>query len=75
MIQTQTCHQPKVSPPLNKARQALGGEELLLCPVAQSKNNSGKPAVISAIKYGIKMSKKSEAEIKKTYFSKLGSDE
>ena len=30
---------------------------------------------LKTIKYGIKMSKKSEAEIKKTYFSKLGSDE
>jgi hypothetical protein len=30
---------------------------------------------LKTIKYGIKLSKKSEAEIKKTYFSKLGSDE
>ena len=30
---------------------------------------------LKTIKYGIKISKKSEAEIKKTYFSKLGSDE
>ena len=30
---------------------------------------------LKTIKYEIKLSKKSEAEIKKTYFSKLGSDE
>ena len=30
---------------------------------------------LKSIKYSIKVSKKSEAEIKKTYFSKLGSDE
>ena len=30
---------------------------------------------LKTIKYGIKISKKNEAEIKKTYFSKLGSDE